>query len=196
MKNKNLVKLVITAILVIGIPSCDPCEGPLISNYKFKGFETAQVERKRNNNWTATTDDSNNIDSLRFRLISTLDYARVLKSTKSNFSFIQSSYACDPVIIEKVNKEIIDFSIFSSNDMNKNYPAGSNLNKLFFVGNYYGASDSLSYCLKRKPNEILLGRQYYYLKQHPDLKGKHSFTFKITLNDTTITKTTEEILIE
>lgn len=184
MKNKNLAKIIITAILIIGIPSCD-C-GSLTTNLKFKGFEMLLVETKHNNSWSAITgNNSNNIDSLRFNLTPILVATTSIKRSKSNSFFIQSSYACSPAEFLTVDNEITDVSIFSSNDVNEKYPAGSNLADLFSI-----------------PGGFLIGKKYlsndhyYYLKQHPATKGKHSFTFKITMKDTIIMRTSQEILIE
>ncbi|MGG7033768.1 MAG: hypothetical protein ACI7YS_01085 [Flavobacterium sp.] len=203
MKNKHLVKIAITAILIIGIPSCDPCgdlNDPVVINYKVKGFEDLQTKSKQNGVWTTIKNDNSiSIDSLMFELIpiKERDYVATQKRSQSKAFFIPSSYACDFVTIENIDKSIIDFSIFSTNDINANYPAGSDLTDLFDTSRLKAGPISLKQYLKQSPKYLLEdNKHFFWLKQHPTIKGKHSFTFKITLNDTTITKTTEEILIE
>lgn len=131
MTNKYLIKIAITAILIIGIPACGPCyDGPTVLNYNFKGFEEIEALRWTKTDLTEITDGKSvNIDSLLIRLtpITSKDWASAKKRNKSNSFFIQSSYACDFYVTENVDKSIIDFSIFSSNDLNINYPAGSDL---------------------------------------------------------------------
>src|SRR5437899_2405984 len=120
MKNKYLAKIVLTAILLIGIPSCDIC-GSASTNYKFKGFETLLVERNQNNAWSIISDNnSTNVDSLRFNLNPILVASTSMKQKNSNSFFISSAYACSPDEVVTVDNKIADVSIFSSNDINEN----------------------------------------------------------------------------
>lgn len=51
---------------------------------------------------------------------------------KINFQFIQSAYACSPIVPASDDK-ILDIQIYSDKDFNAEYPAGENLAELFEV---------------------------------------------------------------
>lgn len=194
MRSNTLIKLIACLLLVFGVPSCNDCgDDTLTLNYSLKGYNSFVVEENFQGNWKVKL-DSNKVDInvLRFNLKPILELKiSSLKKWNTNFSLINTAYACSPEDITNIDKNLIDFKITSSSDFSEQFKAGSNLNSLFqtFESSYF----NIDQLLKNNKNELILGSGLYTLKTRPEKELTHTFTFTVKFSDITYLFTSDKI---
>jgi hypothetical protein len=194
MKSSTFIKLIACLLFVFGVPSCNNCGDDAVTyNYSLKGYKSLVVEENFQGNWNVKQDTNKvNIDVLRFNLKPILELKiSSIKKWNTNFSLINTAYACSPGDITKIDKNLIDFKITSSSDFSEQFKAGSNLNSLFqtFESGYF----NIDLLLKNNKNELILGSGLYTLKTRPEKELTHTFTFTVKFSDITYVFTSDKI---
>ena len=208
MKQTIFFKLILLAIFITGIPSCqdeDMCGdlgGPYIYDARIIDFQVEIIEKQvAPTEWQPYQQgETVNANELVIYLKSYNEQIAFHERTIRGGLFMNSAYACSPARVPRTDQEFVSLTITSTEDYDTDHPAGSDLIELFLTrGEQDGVNDPkmpLSQHLAMNSDYFILNPPTLFLSKSPDNISTHTFKFELELSDTTFNFQTPEVILK
>ena len=205
----NPLKILLVLVLMTGIPSCDKdcdccdIDGPVYYSARIIDFYIDRIDKQvAPTQWERyTTGDTVNANGdIVIYLDSFNEQIAFHRKRSTNYSFINSAYACSPAYLPVTEQEFVNLTITSNQDYDSAHPAGTDLIDLFVTRGEPSAENNvkmpLSQHLATNSNYFILYAPWIFLNGSPDEISKHIFSFELELSDTTFTFQTRELILK